>query len=45
MKGPLTAEDIAECVAFVAGQPEHVNLDSILVRPRAQASKDKIDRE
>lgn len=45
VKGPLTAEDIAECVAFVANQPEHVNLDSILVRPRAQAGKDKIDRE
>ncbi len=45
VKGPLTAQDIAECVAFVAGQPEHVNLDSILVRPRAQASKDKIDRQ
>lgn len=43
--GPLTADDIARIVAFVAGQPEHVNLDSILVRPRAQASKDKVDRE
>ncbi len=43
--GPLTAEDIAEIVGFVAGQPEHINLDSIQVRPRAQASKDKVDRE
>lgn len=43
--GALTAEDIAEIVGFVAGQPEHINLDSIQVRPRAQASKDKVDRE
>lgn len=41
---PLTQEDIAECVAFVATRPEHVNIDSLVVRPRAQAAQHKIHR-
>lgn len=41
---PLTQEDIAECVAFVATRPEHVNIDSMVVRPRAQAAQHKIHR-
>ncbi|MHB8505905.1 MAG: SDR family NAD(P)-dependent oxidoreductase, partial [Acidimicrobiales bacterium] len=34
---PLTAEDVAEVVAFVAGRPAHVDLDRIVMRPRDQA--------
>ena len=34
---PLTAEDIAEIVAFVASRPSHVDIDQIVVRPRDQA--------
>lgn len=41
---PLTQEDIAECVAFVATRPTHVNIDSMVVRPRAQAAQHKIHR-
>ncbi|WP_350227046.1 SDR family NAD(P)-dependent oxidoreductase [Barrientosiimonas endolithica] len=41
---PLTQEDIAECVAFVATRPKHVNIDSMVVRPRAQAAQHKIHR-
>jgi NADP-dependent 3-hydroxy acid dehydrogenase YdfG len=33
---PLTAQDVAEVVAFAATRPSHVNLDSIVLKPRAQ---------
>lgn len=42
--GPLHQEDIAECVAFVASRPEHVNIDQLVVRPRAQAAAHKVHR-
>jgi NADP-dependent 3-hydroxy acid dehydrogenase YdfG len=35
---PLTAEDVAQCVAFAVTRPSHVNIDEIVVRPRDQAS-------
>jgi NADP-dependent 3-hydroxy acid dehydrogenase YdfG len=35
---PLTAEDVAECVAFAVTRPSRVNVDEIVVRPRDQAS-------
>jgi NADP-dependent 3-hydroxy acid dehydrogenase YdfG len=34
---PLTAEDVAEVIAFAATRPGHVNLDQIVLKPRAQA--------
>jgi NADP-dependent 3-hydroxy acid dehydrogenase YdfG len=34
---PLTAEDIAEIVTFVATRPSHVDIDTVVVRPRDQA--------
>jgi NADP-dependent 3-hydroxy acid dehydrogenase YdfG len=34
---PLTAEDIAEIVGFVATRPPHVDIDQVVVRPRDQA--------
>ena len=34
---PLRADDVAECVAFVASRPSHVDIDCIVVRPRDQA--------
>jgi NADP-dependent 3-hydroxy acid dehydrogenase YdfG len=33
---PLTAEDVAECVAFVAGRPARVNIDRMVVLARDQ---------
>ncbi|MBB2933623.1 NADP-dependent 3-hydroxy acid dehydrogenase YdfG [Amycolatopsis bartoniae] len=33
---PLTAQDVAEVIAFAATRPSHVNLDSIVLKPRAQ---------
>jgi NADP-dependent 3-hydroxy acid dehydrogenase YdfG len=35
---PLTAEDVAACVAFAVTRPSHVNVDEIVLRPRDQAS-------
>lgn len=41
---PLTAEDVAECVALAIGLPPHVNVDSLVVRPLAQAAQHKLHR-
>jgi len=41
---PLTSEDIADCVAWVATRPPHVNIDRLTVRPRAQAANHKVHR-
>ncbi|MCW2810520.1 MAG: family NAD(P)-dependent oxidoreductase [Friedmanniella sp.] len=41
---PLSAEDIADCVAWVAARPAHVNIDRMTVRPRAQAAQHKVHR-
>jgi NADP-dependent 3-hydroxy acid dehydrogenase YdfG len=41
---PLTSEDIADCVAWVATRPSHVNIDRMTVRPRAQAANHKVHR-
>jgi NADP-dependent 3-hydroxy acid dehydrogenase YdfG len=42
---PLTAGDIADCVAWVATRPPHVDVDLLVVRPVAQASNYKVHRE
>jgi NADP-dependent 3-hydroxy acid dehydrogenase YdfG len=41
---PLTADDIADCVAWVATRPHHVNVDRLVVRPLAQAAQHKVHR-
>jgi NADP-dependent 3-hydroxy acid dehydrogenase YdfG len=41
---PLTSQDIAECVVWVATRPSHVNIDRMIVRPRAQAANHKVHR-
>ncbi len=35
---PLTAQDIADTVAWAATRPSHVNIDLIVLKPRDQAS-------
>jgi NADP-dependent 3-hydroxy acid dehydrogenase YdfG len=41
---PLTGEDVAECIAFAATRPPHVNLDEIVLRPRDQLSSTTVYR-
>jgi len=41
---PLVAEDIADCVAWCATRPQHVNVDRLVVRPLAQAAQHKVHR-
>lgn len=35
---PLKAEDVAESIYFMASQPDHVNIEEILILPTAQAT-------
>lgn len=44
VREPLTAEDIAETVAWVVSRPQHVNVDLMVVKPIAQAAQHKVDR-
>ena len=41
---PLVADDIADCVAWCATRPHHVNIDRLVVRPLAQAAQHKVHR-
>jgi len=41
---PLTAEDIAETLVWVASRPPHVNIDEVLIKPTDQAAIHKIYR-
>ncbi|WP_067896357.1 SDR family NAD(P)-dependent oxidoreductase [Nocardia vaccinii] len=42
---PLLAQDIAEIIAFAAGRPPHVDLDTIVVKPRDQAGPGRFARK
>ncbi len=41
---PLTADDVAEAIVWVATRPAHVNIDRVLLRPVAQAANHKVFR-
>jgi NADP-dependent 3-hydroxy acid dehydrogenase YdfG len=45
VKEPLVADDIADCIAWTATRPQHVNIDRLVVRPIAQAAQHKVHRE
>ena len=42
--GPLVAEDVADCIVWSVTRPPHVNVDLMVVRPRAQAAQHKVHR-
>ncbi|HZZ50010.1 MAG TPA: SDR family oxidoreductase [Pseudonocardia sp.] len=42
---PLTARDVADVIAFAVTRPSHVNLDTIVMKPRNQASASRVHRE
>lgn len=41
---PLTAEDIADCIAWMVTRPPHVNVDEVVIKPVAQAHSTEIAR-
>lgn len=41
---PLVAEDVAEAIVWMATRPAHVNIDRLVIRPRAQAANHKVFR-
>ena len=41
---PLTAEDIADTVAWIASRPSHVNIDQVVMMPRDQSSAQTVNR-
>ncbi len=41
---PLVADDIADVIIFALTRPHHVNIDTLVVRPRAQVSNTQIAR-
>ena len=41
---PLVADDVAETIAWALSRPAHVNVDLLVVRPRAQANNTTIAR-
>ena len=43
--GVLVADDVADCIAWAVTRPAHVNIDLLVVRPRAQAAQHKVHRE
>lgn len=43
--GPLVAEDVADAIVWMATRPAHVNVDLLVIKPRAQAAPHKMHRE
>lgn len=41
---PLSADDVADTITWAVTRPHHVNIDLLVVRPRAQASNTKVHR-
>lgn len=41
---PLVADDIADAISWMATRPSHVNIDRLVIRPRAQAANHKVHR-
>jgi len=41
---PLVADDVAACVAFAVALPQHVNIDTLVVKPVAQAAPHLLHR-
>ncbi|MEV0144706.1 MULTISPECIES: SDR family NAD(P)-dependent oxidoreductase [unclassified Nonomuraea] len=41
---PLSADDVADAIVWCVTRPAHVNIDRIVIRPRAQAAQHKVHR-
>lgn len=44
VENPLTAEDVADAIAWCVTRPQHVNIDTLTIRPIAQAANHKVHR-
>ncbi len=42
---PLTAEDVADAIAYVVTRPPHVDIDYVSIKPTAQATATLTHRE
>ena len=42
--GPLTSDDVADAIAWCVTRPAHVNIDRMVIRPRAQAAQHRVHR-
>jgi NADP-dependent 3-hydroxy acid dehydrogenase YdfG len=42
---PLVADDIADAITWMVTRPPHVNVDELVIRPRAQAAQHKVHRQ
>jgi NADP-dependent 3-hydroxy acid dehydrogenase YdfG len=42
---PLIAEDVAEAIRWVVMLPDHFNVDSMMIKPLAQAVSHKVYRK
>jgi len=42
---PLSADDVADAIVWMATRPSHVNIDRVVIRPRAQAAQYKVFRQ
>jgi NADP-dependent 3-hydroxy acid dehydrogenase YdfG len=45
VREPLTADDIADTITWAVTRPSHVNVDLLVIRPRAQAAQHRVYRE
>lgn len=45
VRDPLVADDVADAICWMATRPDHVNIDELVIRPRAQAAQHKLYRE
>ena len=45
VREPLVAEDVADAISWVVTRPPHVNIDELVIRPRAQAAQHKVHRQ
>lgn len=45
VRDPLVAEDVAECIRWSVTLPHHINIDRLVVRPRAQAAQYLLARD
>ncbi|MFI0417525.1 SDR family NAD(P)-dependent oxidoreductase [Spongiactinospora sp. 9N601] len=41
---PLTADDVADAIAWSVTRPAHFNVDRMVIRPRAQAAQHRVHR-